>query len=241
MSRLASYALIVFIVALLASCANRYVEAERLWTLAVSKLNEGDIQGGIQDVRNLRWYDRNKSAYLLGQYMVFGAASRGGLNFTMGMDRFYKDVLAIEVKPNDPYIRQISASKLFAMRWLEGESHAMAYSKEVCIVFHHVPSSCIAELVSDAEEKYLSDPSVFNALYLYQAADVGRDLDTANTDEADFLMSLALLKMNDRGSASIVNFLSMRRAFTVQMLKRYCQLAKELQLDAREPFCAMAK
>lgn len=241
MRRLTRYALAILSTVWLAACANHAVEADRLRQLAVTKFNEGDFRGGIEAAQDLKKYDRNESAYLVGQFMVYGAGSHG-LNFLMGLDSYYKDVLSIEVGASDIHANEILAAKLFALRFSEALAKARIDSKEVCAAVHKGEvDSCIEKLMTDAEKKYLADPSRVNAIYLYQSARLGQDVSAANVDESIFLSGLALFRMDVPRARLSIDILERRKAVTRTMWDRYCPLAQKLELDDREEVCAAAK
>lgn len=235
------FALALSSVVCLVACANHAAESDRLWKLSTTGLNEGNFQGGIQAARDLRSYDRNKSAYLVGQLMVYDAASHGA-NFTLVPKNSYQDLLSIDVDASDPYLKEILVAKMFALRFTEGPSKASLDSKAICAVVHQQDvGSCVAGITMDAEKKYLNDPSRFNAVYLFQAATLGDDFGAVEADETIFLRGLATFKMDERRALFLMDLLNRRKAITRKMWDRYCPLAQRIELDIREEVCAAAK
>jgi hypothetical protein len=216
----------------LTSCINRASNIEEDWTKSTNAFDSGNVDDAIKFAKRLGWYSSNKSDFLVGQYFMYAAAKN---NLSFGNepvhDKYYEKLESLDISDVDPsYQGHFIAAQAFAERLLHSEGASSKLLSEQCDRwFRQKPRDCVDHLLGDAAGIYTSDYSRLDALYLYEVARLGSDLNLASPQLADFYAGIAFLQIDANRANFIISRLHSRDQLSPKMQQMYCTAVSFVQ------------
>lgn len=231
--KIVSYMIIFSALAfLLVSCVNAKQEASKKWADSVGYFDSGDVDKAFKVARDMAPYDLGGSDYLTGQYMIYGAA-KNGLNFLLGMDATYNNMLRLKYDGvSSTYLGHYVAAQIFSEKFLHGNDSAAKLLVTKCkVLFDLDPEHCGMRLLRETSAIYLASYGHLDAICLYESARIGHDLKLIDPSISNFYMALALVKIdNERANFSIKD-MELHGALNSSMRGVYCAFIKGVNVS----------
>jgi len=223
--------LIIFFLMSLTSCTDRYSDIEENWTRSVDAFDKGDIVDAQKFAEKLGSYSSNKSDFLVGQYMMYGAA-KNGLSFGDGLNIYYKKLALLDISDVDPsYKGHFIAAQAFAERFLHGESASSKLFSNQCNKWFKLnPKDCVGRLFGESAGLYASGYAHLDSLYLYEVARLASDLKLSSPQVTDFYAGIALLQIDENHGNFVIDRMHSHGELTPEMGKMYCRFVNLLKV-----------